>query len=368
MAKAKKLPSGNWRVQVYSHTETVNGVEKKRYKSFTAGSKKEAEYLAAQWKIEHEDKKEHPLQYITFQDAYDAFIEDAESKGVGENTISPTTIRGFQGCLKKALAPILDVPLGNLADGVLLQALMDKNAKTYKPKSVHNQKDCVAAVFRFFNIDMPKLDLPSKAAVAAHELPLPNKKECYKIVQVLEGSDIECEILLALTCSLRQSEIAGIRPKNIKDGVLHVCGTRVLDKNNQFIFRTLNKNNASNRMIQLTPELDAKLKARCAGYKPDEFVFNKKEQIVLKSFQRLLKRNGLPPYTVHGMRHAFAAWMSSDEARIPEATILKLGGWATSNVFKKVYRYSFNEDEQKAVNAARGMFSPPDEQNVTKSE
>ena len=36
MAKAKKLPSGNWRVRVYSHT-TPDG--QKKYESFTASTK-----------------------------------------------------------------------------------------------------------------------------------------------------------------------------------------------------------------------------------------------------------------------------------------------------------------------------------------
>ena len=44
MAKAKKLPSGRWRIQVYDYT----GENGKIYrKSFTAETKKEAEFLAA---------------------------------------------------------------------------------------------------------------------------------------------------------------------------------------------------------------------------------------------------------------------------------------------------------------------------------
>ena len=41
-----KLPSGNSRIQVYDYTD-VDG--KKHYKSFTAPTKKEAKFLAAQW-------------------------------------------------------------------------------------------------------------------------------------------------------------------------------------------------------------------------------------------------------------------------------------------------------------------------------
>lgn len=43
MAKAKQLPSGNWRVQVYDYTDSIG---KRHYKSFTAETKKEANFLS----------------------------------------------------------------------------------------------------------------------------------------------------------------------------------------------------------------------------------------------------------------------------------------------------------------------------------
>ena len=38
MAKAKKLPSGNWRVNLYDYTDPATG--KRIYKSFTATTRK----------------------------------------------------------------------------------------------------------------------------------------------------------------------------------------------------------------------------------------------------------------------------------------------------------------------------------------
>lgn len=48
MPKAKKLPSGNYRCQVFSHKDAQG---KKIYKSFTAPTKRQAELLAVEWKI-----------------------------------------------------------------------------------------------------------------------------------------------------------------------------------------------------------------------------------------------------------------------------------------------------------------------------
>ena len=54
MPKAKKLPSGSWRCRVYDYTDDSRI---KHYKSFTAPSKKEAEYAATQYSL---NKKEAP--------------------------------------------------------------------------------------------------------------------------------------------------------------------------------------------------------------------------------------------------------------------------------------------------------------------
>ena len=79
MAKAKKLPSGNWRVLVYAGKE--NG--KNKYKSFTAPTKKEAEFQAAQYAME---RKERENGAMTVQEAIDRYI-DAK-----EGVLSPSTV------------------------------------------------------------------------------------------------------------------------------------------------------------------------------------------------------------------------------------------------------------------------------------
>lgn len=67
MATARKLASGSWRCQIYSHTEEIiqpdGSVKQKRfYKSFTCDvpgpkGKRMAERMAAEWASEKEHKK-----------------------------------------------------------------------------------------------------------------------------------------------------------------------------------------------------------------------------------------------------------------------------------------------------------------------
>ena len=80
--KAVKLPSGNWRIQVYlGKTED----EKKIRKSFTGENRKQVEAEAHQFLISHEE--------VTRSDSFgvmaERFIEDRRA------VLSPSTIRSY---------------------------------------------------------------------------------------------------------------------------------------------------------------------------------------------------------------------------------------------------------------------------------
>ena len=89
MATAKKLPSGNWRVNLFVGKD-ING--KRIYKSFTAETKKQAEFLAAEYNLK---RKEKPKE-ITVGDAIDGYIASKE------NVLSPSTIVGYKNIRKKS--------------------------------------------------------------------------------------------------------------------------------------------------------------------------------------------------------------------------------------------------------------------------
>ena len=83
MAKAKKLPSGSWRVLQFVGLDADG---KRQYKSFTAPTKREAEFLAA----EYVAKKKRPSGRMTVGEAIDRYIESKDG------VLSPTTVSGYQ--------------------------------------------------------------------------------------------------------------------------------------------------------------------------------------------------------------------------------------------------------------------------------
>ncbi len=204
----------------------------------------------------------------------------------------------------------------------------------------------------YYGVTPPKVTLKTKEK---HTIPVPTKKEFEKIMSIIhEEPDIECQVLLALTCSLRQSEIAALRPSSVDGNVIHVSGARVPDQNNKLVFKTSNKNLSSTRDIEM-PEFVAQLMRNRIRDDPNrDFIFDLKPNSVLKKFKRLLVNHSLPPYTIHSMRHAFAALMHSQN--VPDLYIMEMGGWSSDYVMKKVYEYTFEEETRAAKKAANSYF------------
>lgn len=71
---------------------------------------------------------------------------------------------------------------------------------------------------------------------------------------------------------------------------------------------------------------------------------------ITKHLERVEDKLGIPRFPLHKLRHYFASQMSA--LGIPEADILKMGGWETDHVMKSVYRHSMMEKEEKAKREA----------------
>ena len=111
--KAKKLPSGSWNVQVFVGFDE-NG--KKIRKSFTAPTKKEAEYLAASFKAHHQEVTRDSTA-MTLSEAIDKYIK---FKGA---TISPSTVRGYRNIQKNTFKSIMHVKINKLTVNKIQEAI-----------------------------------------------------------------------------------------------------------------------------------------------------------------------------------------------------------------------------------------------------
>lgn len=317
MPKAKKLPSGNWRVQA-----SCNGERR----SFTAPTKKEAELLALEFQ---NGKKTAPTDARTVGECIDDYIDSKR------NVLSPTTIDRYGTCKRNNLLPLCDLPLKKLTP-LIVQKHINELSMTKSPKTVRNAHGLLASALKIYAPEIIlNTTLPAKQKKIKQ---LPTVEE---LLPIIIGSEIELPCLLALWCGLRMSEIRGLKKSDIKDGVMHIHDT-VVDVEGKPVRKENTKTYGSTRLICLPEYLQSLIAAL-----PEE-----QEEITLLTgkaiyfrFSRLLEKNDIPHITFHDLRHINASTMLA--LGVPDKYAMERGGWSSPNVIKSVYQHTFTDARQR---------------------
>lgn len=142
MATARKLPSGSWRVRQYIGEDATG---KKIYKSFTASTKKEAEFAAAEYMLTRKEKTA-PMQ-MTVGTALDRYI------AARSEVLSPSTIRGYKQARKNRLQGLMSISLNELTQEKIQQEV-NEDAKRYTPKTIRNAHGLLSAALGEYCRDM----------------------------------------------------------------------------------------------------------------------------------------------------------------------------------------------------------------------
>lgn len=324
MAKAKKLPSGTYRIQIYLGLDS-NG--KKRYKSITDPDKKRCERLASEYLDEHRVFMERESfgscleQYITRRNA----------------VLSPSTIRGYksvQRTLTSEYGAFCEASVYDLNRNIL-QDLVNAMAERYTPKTIRNVVGLTTAVLKFKGVNPPIVTLLEKKKPNLH---IPDEEEVKLLLKEAEGTDMEVPILLAAFAPMRRGEICALKMEDIKGNTIHVRRSVVLNSDNELIEKAP-KTYSSDRYIVM-PEYIIK-KIRDKGY----ITKYEKPNALTSAFERLVNKCGLTGVRFHDLRHFCASWLHAQN--VPEEYILERGGWATANVMKTVYRHALASEEDR---------------------
>ena len=330
MAKAKKLPSGRWRVQVFAGK---NSEGKNTYRSFTATTKKEAEFLASQFAAMNKEA----VSEITVGKAIDKYI-DSKS-----NVLSPTTLQGYRSIRTHQLKGIIDIPLRKLTQQAV-QVEINGIAAVKSAKTVSNIYGLLSAALNVYAPDLRlKVTLPAKKN-NIKELPSPAD-----VLSVVIGSSIELPCLLAMWLGMRMSEILGLRKSNIIDGSIIIKETLVL-VDRQEVKRDATKTYKSTRKIAV-PEYIMNLIDQVEG---DVVVTFTRDQIYTR-LRRLLKNNNIQHISFHQLRHLNASVML--KLGIQDKYAMERGGWSTPSVLKSVYQHTFSDEREAADKLVNDYFS-----------
>lgn len=328
MATAKKLPSGSWRCLVYTHKDASG---KRHYESFTADTKKKAEYLAAQYLITHQKTDKTGM---TVDDAILAFIQSREP------VLSPSTIKAYRSYHRNYYTTIKHISLDKLTDQDIQREINAQVRAGLSPKSVRNAHGLLSAVLAMYRPEYSiRTELPKKIR---HEITLPTEDDMQRLLAAVKGTEMELPVMLAAFGPMRRGEICALRTDNINGNVVHVCEAIVETDDPEHRLKVKQpKSYAGDRYIEY-PDFVARLWEGKEGR-----VVNLTPIAITRRFERILKSNGIPHFRFHDLRHYSASIQHA--LGIPDVYIMQRGGWSTDGTLKAVYRHAM-EDRQKEMN------------------
>ena len=327
MATAKKR-GRHWRCLVFSHYEYVDGKKIRKYKSFTASTKREAERLAAVWEY---DRSREALD-LTVRDAIEQYIT------IKSGVLSPSTERAYSSYLVNGrYDQISDQPVSGL-DQRTLQAWVTSISRQYSAKYVRNLYALLRAALDMAGAPEITVTLPSGQS---KEIYVPTDAELGSLLSYLDQpgkEELRAAVMLAAFGSLRRSEICGLYGSDFDGNVVTVQRAMVHDKDGQWVIKQP-KTSTSYRSVVL-PEQVVRLidttRERIVDTNPDA---------LSNRFNRALRFSGISSkFSMHSLRHYYAS--IAHAIGIPDQYIMKMGGWKTDYVMKRNYRTTLSDLEK----------------------
>lgn len=347
MATAKKLKSGSWRCQVYSHTEDIiqpdGTIKKKRiYKSFTCNvagpkGKRMCERMAAEW-AENKDYKNLKSD-LTMGEATDLYIKNREA------VLSPCTIRDYKRIRKNDLKLLENLKISRITQEDVQKAI-NLESQNHSPKTVRNTHGLISAVLRQYRPDFAlNTSMPKKVRPNIY---VPSDGDIQRLISYVKCTELELPVLLAAFGPMRRGEICALDSKNISGNVVHVCCNMVRTEKGDWIIRQP-KSYAGDRYIDypdFVAEKWAGIHGRIVHLNPNN---------VTDRFHRALESSGLPRFRFHDLRHYSASIQHA--LGIPDSYIMQRGGWGNDGVLKSVYRHTMESKAREMNEIANAHFS-----------
>lgn len=330
MAKAKRLPSGNWRVNLYIGME--NG--KRKYKSFTAPTRKEAEYQAARFAAtKQEDNKSETL----LSTAIEEYIKSKE------NILSPSTVVGYCSILNNGLPDLFCLKIKDITQEKV-QIAFNQYAINHSAKSCKNAHGLISAVLKIHRPDLTlRTTLPKGRK---REIYVPDNQEVERIAKLAVGTSVYVPFLLATQCGLRASEISGLELKDVHEDYIEITQARVAGKGGDIV--KLPKSQAGFRRIPIDGELYTILLENADG----ERVCRQRGVNICNNWAKFRKKHDLnKSLNFHALRHHFASKCLL--LGIPQRYVAELIGHSDTAITERIYQHTFPSAMAQYANKLR---------------
>lgn len=337
MANANKLPSGSWRVQVISHYEYVNGKKKPVRVSFTSNlpgkkGKAEAERMASEWELTRRER----TQALTVYQAIERYIK------IKEPVLSPSTIDAYKSYLRSGrFASIAVCDLRTLRREQV-QLWVSEQAEKYSAKYVKNMYRLLGPALEMCGVPEMKITLPKGRQ---KELYTPSDAELVALLKHIDKNyNLKIAVMLAAFGSLRRSEICALNRFDIQGNTVRINKAMVRERDDDgrrtWVIKDTAKTEKSSRTVTV-PDFVIKMirkdRARVVDLNPDA---------LSNRFNRAVRFAGMPRrFSFHSLRHYYVS--IGHVLAIPDAYLMKMGGWRTDHVMKQHYRDTLTDYEQR---------------------
>lgn len=185
-----------------------------------------------------------------------------------------------------------------------------------------------------------------------------------RLLREVEGNPLELPVKLACCLGLRRGEVLGLRWRDVdlQAGLISVrwarttAGYRVVEKQpkTDSSCRTLSVQSMGNLLLLLRR---LQLQRRRDGIPcgPEDYlVLNAAGRpwhpnVLSAAFAAFVAERGLPPITLHGLRHTFASVANS--ARVPMYQISRAMGHSSPGITQRIYTHLFDQTHGEVLAA-----------------
>lgn len=333
MPKAKKLPSGNYRVQA-SYTDDYGVLHRA---SFTERTARAAEAKAAMWKaglIEKDDMRHH----LPLGDAIDQYIDTCRATGM-----SPATIKAHAASRRNAFPILINMRVDKITiQDIQLQ--INARAKEVCAKTIKNNIGLLSIVLKQngVRLDLTALRLPKSKK---RKINVPTDKQVTAMLDELrerKDDDMFIAVVLASLYGLRRSEICALKWSDISvnangQHVLSVNKALVMDENGLLVEKET-KTEAGTRDIVLSDLVYQEIASR-RQLRP--VLVSLTPNAITERYNRLAKNFGADT-SFHVLRHYMASVMAAKN--IDPVYAAHLLGHASYETTRRVYTHAMSDE------------------------
>lgn len=336
MASTKKMDSGKWSCRVYIGLEDG----KRKYKRFTADTKKEAERLANSYLVEHPATQEQSK--MTVREAMGAYIK-AKS-----NVLSPSTIDGYKKVPRLYLQSIMDVRLCDLTTEQI-QLAVNTDAERLSQKTVRNSYGFLTAAMALYGFKEKDITLPQKKKT---KITIPTDEEMKLLCEAAEKYNITAEVHLAAYMGLRRSEISPIdihEDIDLENKTISISKALVRSDSGEYVSKDT-KTTSSERMLAIPdivlPHIKKVVESGKGFHHPN---------YIEKNFVLMRNDLGLKHIKFHSLRHYFASSLLT--LGVPDFYSMKLMGHSSDQMLKNVYQHIKKDYLENVVEKMNNHFT-----------